>query len=159
MKDQIPDPTPPSMIDTTRNEDEDQVQADQGARTSELGLSNIEPDARPSSSSSPILTAGRSETVDVPRQDQDTNTPSSQGASHDPVVPLSSADPSIEAVSQTTTTATAIPLIVDPQSQHMQRRQSPMWIDGLIVAGLAILVMLLYRKISNPSNLIETVSL
>lgn len=43
---------------------------------------------------------------------------------------------------------------------HRHRpRQAPVWLDGLIVAGVAVLVMLLYRKISNPSNLIETVSL
>ena len=38
-------------------------------------------------------------------------------------------------------------------------RQAPMWIDGLIVAGICILVTMLYRKIGNSSNLIETVSL
>lgn len=45
--------------------------------------------------------------------------------------------------------------VVTPPSQ----RTAPIWIDGLIVAGLAVLVMLLYRKITNTSNLIETVSL
>ena len=39
------------------------------------------------------------------------------------------------------------------------QRQAPMWIDALIVVGLAILVTMLYRKIGNSSNLIETVSL
>jgi len=38
-------------------------------------------------------------------------------------------------------------------------RQAPMWIDGLIVAGICVLVTMLYRKIGNSSNLIETVSL
>lgn len=40
-----------------------------------------------------------------------------------------------------------------------QGRHAPIWIDALIVAGLAVLVTLLYRKISTPSNMIETVSL
>jgi hypothetical protein len=39
------------------------------------------------------------------------------------------------------------------------QRQAPMWIDAMIVVGLAILVTMLYRKIGNSSNLIETVSL
>jgi hypothetical protein len=39
------------------------------------------------------------------------------------------------------------------------QRQAPMWIDALIVVGLAVLVTMLYRKIGNSSNLIETVSL
>jgi hypothetical protein len=38
-------------------------------------------------------------------------------------------------------------------------RQAPVWIDLMIVVGVAILVGLLYRKIGNSSNLIETVSL
>jgi hypothetical protein len=39
------------------------------------------------------------------------------------------------------------------------QRQAPMWIDAMIVVGLAVLVTMLYRKIGNSSNLIETVSL
>jgi len=63
--------------------------------------------------------------------------------------------------SPTPTPTVPVPL---PQQvrQHVQPdhpRQAPMWIDGLIVAGICILVTMLYRKIGNSSNLIETVSL
>jgi len=57
------------------------------------------------------------------------------------------------------------PTIPLPQMQIRQpippdaARQAPLWIDGLIVAGICILVTMLYRKIGNSSNLIETVSL
>jgi predicted component of type VI protein secretion system len=48
---------------------------------------------------------------------------------------------------------------VRPQPRPDPPRQAPLWIDGLIVAGICILVTMLYRKIGNSSNLIETVSL
>ena len=57
------------------------------------------------------------------------------------------------------------PTIPLPQMQIRQpippdaARQAPLWIDGLIVAGICILVTMLYRKIGNSSNLIETISL
>jgi hypothetical protein len=59
---------------------------------------------------------------------------------------------------------TPTPTVPMPQQVRQQvrpdpPRQAPMWIDGLIVAGICILVTMLYRKIGNSSNLIETVSL
>jgi len=60
--------------------------------------------------------------------------------------------------------STPTPTVVLPQQVRQEvrpdpPRQAPMWIDGLIVAGICILVTMLYRKIGNSSNLIETVSL
>jgi ubiquitin-conjugating enzyme E2 J1 len=59
---------------------------------------------------------------------------------------------------------TPTPTVPMPQQVRQQirpdpPRQAPMWIDGLIVAGICVLVTMLYRKIGNSSNLIETVSL
>jgi len=52
-----------------------------------------------------------------------------------------------------------LPQQVRQQVRPGPPRQAPMWIDGLIVAGICVLVTMLYRKIGNSSNLIETVSL
>jgi ubiquitin-conjugating enzyme E2 J1 len=59
----------------------------------------------------------------------------------------------------TPTPTVPMPQQVRQQIQPDHPRQAPMWIDGLIVAGVCILVTMLYRKIGNSSNLIETVSL
>ena len=79
----------------------------------------------------------------------------SDAAPHTEIVPEEERSP------PTPTPTVPVPL---PQQvrQHVQPdhpRQAPMWIDGLIVAGICILVTMLYRKIGNSSNLIETVSL
>ena len=75
--------------------------------------------------------------------------------------PLTEVVPEEARLQPTPTPTVPVPL---PQQvrQHVQPdhpRQAPMWIDGLIVAGICILVTMLYRKIGNSSNLIETVSL
>jgi hypothetical protein len=59
----------------------------------------------------------------------------------------------------TPTPTVPLPQQVRQQVRPDPPRQAPMWIDGLIVAGICILVTMLYRKIGNSSNLIETVSL
>ena len=58
-----------------------------------------------------------------------------------------------------TPTPTVSPPRLHVSPSQTDQRQAPMWIDALIVVGLAILVTMLYRKIGNSSNLIETVSL
>ena len=64
-----------------------------------------------------------------------------------------------EHVSSPSTHIAIMPTPPTPPPAQQQRRQAPIWIDAFIIAGLAILATLLYRKINNPSNLIETVSL
>jgi hypothetical protein len=58
-----------------------------------------------------------------------------------------------------TTAAPVVAVQVRQSAPSPLHRQAPLWIDLMIVAGVAILVGLLYRKIGNSSNLIETVSL
>ena len=76
-------------------------------------------------------------------------------------IAASAAQPHVspEHVSSPSTHIAIMPTPPTPPPAQQQRRQAPIWIDALIIAGLAILATLLYRKISNPSNLIETVSL
>jgi hypothetical protein len=58
------------------------------------------------------------------------------------------------------TPTTSAPVLIQTQARtQVVQRPAPVWIDAMILLGVAILVGLLYRKIGNSSNMIETVSL
>jgi hypothetical protein len=76
-----------------------------------------------------------------------------------PSTPLTDIIPEEVRPPPTPTPTVPLPQQVRQQVRPDPPRQAPMWIDGLIVAGICILVTMLYRKIGNSSNLIETVSL
>jgi hypothetical protein len=84
---------------------------------------------------------------------------SRESAATPPRPPTPPTDNIHEEVRPPPTPTVPLPQQVRQQVRPDPPRQAPMWIDALIVAGICILVTMLYRKIGNSSNLIETVSL
>jgi len=145
MKDQIPDaPSPPQAVDSAPSTSSAQpnILQDQtnGSVTSNVGAEN-EPRKLRDLSESSLDTS------------EDTLPESADSHPTPPPVVLEEPHPN-----PTPTPTVPTPRLHVLPSQTDQR-QAPMWIDALIVVGLAILVTMLYRKIGNSSNLIETVSL
>jgi len=122
-------------------------------------------DQIPASASAPVESASsRLETEDheaeVSSAVEDKDVQREAGASATPPRPLTPPTNIIsEEVRPPPTPTVPLPPQVRQDVRPDPPRQAPMWIDGLIVAGICILVTMLYRKIGNSSNLIETVSL
>lgn len=146
MKDQIPEHAHTHQSTTHGNESEKEKEktSPQRPEQPEEPLGSIE-----STSISPAVHG-------VP--DMNTTRPGNEQAPPPPQDEAALAVPALQIPTPTPTTHLAT-MPAQPLAQLQQRRQAPIWIDALIVAGMAVLVTLLYRKISNPSNLIETVSL
>ena len=146
MKDQIPDaPSPPPAVDLTPDTSSLQPNASQdktnGSVTSNVGDENEPRKARD------LLDSSLDTSKDAIPEASDTS--------------LTSPPAALEETHSNPTPTPTVPTprlhVLPPQID--QTRQAPMWIDALIVVGLAVLVTMLYRKIGNSSNLIETVSL
>jgi hypothetical protein len=98
------------------------------------------------------------EMKDVPLEAGDTSRTSAATPPR-PLTPPTNIMPEEVRPPPTPTPTVPMPQQVRQQVRPDPPRQAPMWIDALIVAGICILVTMLYRKIGNSSNLIETVSL
>ena len=145
MKDQIPDaPSPPQAVDPTPDTSSSQpnILQDQTnvSVTSNVGLENEPRKARD------LLESSLDTSEDIIPESADTH----------PTPPPAALE---EPHPNPTPTPTVSPPRLHVSPSQTDQRQAPMWIDALIVVGLAILVTMLYRKIGNSSNLIETVSL
>lgn len=145
MKDQIPDsPSPPQTVDPTPNTSSSQPNTSQdktnGSVTSNVGDEN---ELRKTTDLSESSLDTSKDTIPESADSHSTSPPAALEEPHPNPTP----------------TPTVSPPRLHVSPSQTDQRQAPMWIDALIVVGLAILVTMLYRKIGNSSNLIETVSL
>lgn len=163
MKDQIP-PSSPSITSEPRLEirpEQEGVASSSSEKEAEAEAASTLPEQEESpatpTTASTNMTFG-SEPSTAKSQPPESETPLLNDSEHDHTP---TAEPVPEPVPTPTVAIVTPPLHNQNQNQHQHQvaQPAPKWIDGLIVVGLAILATLLYRKISTPSNLIETVSL